>query len=58
MEEVAAYMRMQIGVLEAQVRSLVAQEEPSPMDWELTAPILVPAFQAAIDERIDRKSVV
>ena len=52
MEEAAAYMRMQIGVLEAQVRSLVAQEEPSPMDWEPTAPILAPAFQTAIDERI------
>ena len=52
MEEAAAYMRTQIGVLEAQVRSLVAQEESSPMDWEPTAPILAPAFQAAIDERI------
>ena len=52
MEEVAAFMRMQICVLEAQVRSLVAEEELSPMDWEPTAPILAPAFQAAIDERI------
>ena len=52
MEKAAAYMRTQIGVLEVQVRSLVAQEEPSPMDWEPTAPILAPAFQAAIDERI------
>ena len=52
MEEAAAYMRTQIGILEAQVRSLVSQEEPSPMDWEPTAPILAPAFQAAIDERI------
>ena len=51
-EEVAAYMRTQIGVLEAQVRSLVTQEELSPMDWERTAPILAPTFQAAIDERI------
>ena len=52
MEEAAAYMRTQIGVLEAQVRSLVFQEEPSPMDWEPTAPILALTFQAAIDERI------
>ena len=52
MEEAAAYMRTQIGVLEAQVRSLVSQEERFPMDWEPTAPILAPAFQAAIDERI------
>ena len=45
-------MRTQIGVLEAQVRSLVALEELSPMNWEPTAPILTPAFQAALDGRI------
>ena len=44
MEEAAAYMRTQIGVLEAQVRSLVAQEEPSPMHWEPSARILAPTF--------------
>ena len=52
MEEVAAYMRTQIGVLEAQVRSLVSQEESSLIDWEPTAPILAPVFQAGIDQRI------
>ena len=52
MEEAAAYTRTQIGVHEAQVRSLIAQEEPSPKDWEPTVPILAPAFQAVINERI------
>ena len=44
MEEAAAYMRTNIGVLEAQVGSLVSHEEPFSMDWEPTAPILAPAF--------------